>query len=239
VPARGRPDEPGAAIACFERAWLLLVLALLGPGSALAQPVTASPTFGGREEPDPPAADRPGAPAPARARRDVARGWPYLHLLGGLAWGRGVRLNNPYRLQTELGDGGESLSLTADYLEAWAAGTLGAPDGLQHGAELHVAAALGGVPQEVLTPAYVAAWRAEPRLVLSARAGAPIVLEPDANVGGELAARAIWLARAGLGASVELGGSLFYGAATRQASHTMIPVVSLALGLVVDYEVLP
>jgi hypothetical protein len=71
------------------------------------------------------------------------------------------------------------------------------------------------------------------------RAGIPIVLEPDANVGFELAAGGVWLFTGGLGLSAELVGSLFYGAATRETSSTAIPLLSFELGVWMDYEVLP
>ena len=98
--------------------------------------------------------------------------------------------------------------------------------------------ALHGIPQEVLTPSYVAMARLSP-FRFHGRAGTPIVLEPDVNVGGEIAAGAAWLLSAGLGIGLELCASLFYGAATYDRSLTAIPIVSLQGGLAVDYEVLP
>jgi hypothetical protein len=67
----------------------------------------------------------------------------------------------------------------------------------------------------------------------------PIVLEPDANVGMELAAGAVWMFSGGLGLNAELVGSLFYGAATLEKPSTVIPLLSFELGLWIDYEVLP
>ena len=162
----------------------------------------------------------------------------YVHLFGGLELGRGVRLNNPYRLETVLGDDAESLSLTATYLDVSAGAAFGHPDRLQHGAALHLSFALHGIPQEVITPSYVAIARWT-LFRLHARAGTPIVLEPDANIGTEVAAGGAWFLTAGLGIGLELCASLFYGAATYDRSLTAIPIVSLQGGLALDYEVLP
>ena len=163
----------------------------------------------------------------------------YAHLFGALMLGRGLRFNNPYRLSTELGDDAESLSLTATYLDLSFGAALGPPDGLQHGAALGASFALAGVPQEVLTPSYVALYRLPERVWLHARAGLPLVIEPDFNVGGEFAVGGAFLVSGGLGFGGELVTSLFYGAATHERSQTAIPIVSLELGLVVDYEVFP
>ena len=86
----------------------------------------------------------------------------YAHLFGALEVGRGLRLNNPYRLETVLGDDAESLSLTATYLDVSAGAAFGRADLLQHGAALHASFALHGIPQEVLTPSYVAIARSTP-----------------------------------------------------------------------------
>ena len=98
--------------------------------------------------------------------------------------------------------------------------------------------ALDGIPQEVITPSYVAMMRLMP-FRLHGRVGTPVVLEPDLNVGAEVAAGGAWLLSAGLGIGFELVATLFYGAATYDRSMTAIPVVSLQGGLAVDYEVLP
>jgi hypothetical protein len=163
----------------------------------------------------------------------------YVHTFGTLELGRGIRFNNPYRLDTVLGDSPESLSLTATYLDLGLGAALGPADGLQHGAMLHFAIALDGIPQEVLTPSYVAVSRLHEEFLLYGRAGIPIVLEPDWSAGGELALGGAWLVTAGLGVGSELVGSLFYGAATSERPVTVIPVVSLQVGLFADYEILP
>jgi hypothetical protein len=173
-----------------------------------------------------------------RARApELARG-SYAHLFGGLDIGRGLRLNNPYRLSTVLGDDARSLSLTATYLDLSAGAAFGPPDRLQHGAALHLSFATDGIPQEVVTPAYVAMLRLVPFRV-HGRVGTPIVLEPDANVGAEVAAGGAWMFTAGFGIGLELLASFFYGAATHDRSVTAIPILSLQGGLAVDYEILP
>jgi hypothetical protein len=164
---------------------------------------------------------------------------PQAHLLGAAALGRGVRLNNPYRLATPLGDSAESLSLSATYLDLWVGAALGPPAGISHGGALHLAAAIDGIPQQVLTPSYLALQRFSGGWLGFGRAGLPIVLGPDPNLGFELAAGGTWLVSAGLGVTAELVGSIFYGAATHEESVTVIPIIALQLGVMIDYEVLP
>lgn len=189
-----------------------------------------------------------GASPPARALDDPNEDLPaelapapggYLHLMGAAAIGRGIRFNNPYRLATPLGDDAESLSLSATYLDLSVSAASGDPDGLQHGGSLHFSVALEGVPQEVVTPSYLAAYRLPPRFLVFARAGLPLVLEPDVNLGYELAVGGAWLVTAGLGVTAELVGDLFYGAATQDEALTAIPMLSLQVGALVDFEVLP
>jgi hypothetical protein len=163
----------------------------------------------------------------------------YGHVLGGVGLGRGVRFNNPYRLRTQLGDTAESLSLTATYFDVWAGMVWGDPDGFQHGAALHGAIALDGVPQEVVTPGYLVLVPLHARWLAFGRAGLPSVVEPDGNVGFELGLGGILRITAALGLSAELVGSLFYGAATLESARSPIPVLSMQLGSVFEYEVLP
>lgn len=160
------------------------------------------------------------------------------HLFGGLAVGKGIRFNDPYRLQTELGDSAESLSLTASYLDAYAAATLNTRGKVSQGIALHASFALDGVPQEVLTPSYVFFYRPVPRWGLVGRAGIPIVIEPDASAGFELSGGGIFYLTAALGITADLVGDLFFGAATPDTPRTTIPIASLQLGVVYDYEVL-
>jgi hypothetical protein len=164
---------------------------------------------------------------------------PSYHLLGGLALGRGLRFNNPYRLRTELGADARSLSLTASYADAFVALTMGDAGAFSHGLALHASFALSGIAQEVLTPAYVLLVRPTPRLGFVGHAGIPIVALPDLNAGFEVAAGGIFYVTASIGVTTSIIGSLFYGAATLDSSRTAIPVLSFEGGLVYEYEVLP
>jgi hypothetical protein len=164
----------------------------------------------------------------------------YWHGFGSLSLGKGLRFNNPYRLATPLGDTPESLSLTAAYYDLGLGFVRGPARGLAHGAVLHLSIAAQGIPQEVLSLSYTALERLDNgRTLLFGRAGMPIILEPDLSGGLEVAAGAAYMISAGLGVQSELAFSLFYGAATQDRSVTTIPVLSLQLGLFVDYEVLP
>lgn len=163
----------------------------------------------------------------------------YLRMLAGAAVGRGVRLNNPYRLETQLGDDERSLSLTAWYADLAFGVATGDPNGLQHGGMLSLSIALDGVPQEVLVPAYLAVHRIGSSGIAFGRVGLPVIIEPDANVGGELGVGAGYRLLAGYAATLQLVGNVFYGAATREVDVTTIPVISLQVGIMADYEVLP
>ncbi len=163
----------------------------------------------------------------------------YLHWFGALAVGRGLRLNNPYRLEHQLGDRGESLSLSATYLDASLGATWGRFTEIRYGFVVHFAEALEGVAQDVVTPGAIALWRPGPGGLGYGRLGVPVVLRPDATGGMEAALGGVWHATAGAGLTAELIGSLFYGAATWQRKVTTIPIVALQIGVFVDYEVLP
>jgi hypothetical protein len=169
--------------------------------------------------------------------RDAAAGQA-IELFGRAGLGRGLRFNNPFRLRTQLGSDPESLSLTAPYLDLTTGAAFGPPNALLHGGALALSIALEGVPQEVLTPSYVALFGLPPRWVFLGRAGTPIIIQPDANLGFELAAAAAFLVSAGMGVTAELAGSLFYGAATPDVSTTIVPVASFELGLWLSYEIL-
>jgi hypothetical protein len=178
--------------------------------------------------------DRPDA----KVQTPLDVGIPF-RLFGGAAVGRGLRFNNPYRLQTVLGDDAESLSLTAPYVVLHFGVVFGSAGRIAHGGALHLSFATSGVPQQVLTPSYVLVYRANPHVDLVGRAGLPIVTTPESNVGFELAGGAVYNVTAALGLSASLVGSLFYGAATFESSRTAVPVASLELGVRYDYEVLP
>lgn len=161
----------------------------------------------------------------------------YVHVFGALALGRGVRFNNPYRLERVLGDTPESLSLSASYFDVSLGVAQGDPTGWQHGVSAHLSTALTGIRQEVLTPSYRLLFRPQSRWLWTGRFGVPLVLEPDVTAGVELGAGSVWHFLAGLGVYAELIGSLFFGAATLDKDRTTIPMLSGQLGLWVDYEV--
>jgi len=171
----------------------------------------------------------------AEQSRDPAA--DYVHAFGSLALGRGLRFNNPYRLERVLGDSPESLSLSATYLDFSVGVAQGDPMGWQHGVSAHLSTALTGIRQEVLTPSYRLLFRPASRWLWTGRLGIPLVLEPDVTAGVELGAGGIWHFLAGLGVYAELIGSLFFGAATLDEDRTTIPMLSGQLGLWVDYEV--
>jgi hypothetical protein len=160
-------------------------------------------------------------------------------LFGAVSFGRGIRFNNPYRLQTELGDGAESLSLSATYTDLQLGVVFDAAGTFAHGVSVHGSFALDGVPQEVVTPSYVLFVALDPRWALVGRAGLPFVVEPDFNVGFEAAGGGIFYVTSGLGVTASLVGNLFYGAATYESPRTAIPMLSLEAGIFYDYEVLP
>lgn len=213
------------------RRTLLLLWLICWPTSARAD---AEDPF---SEPAPvlePVSDAP--PPVARTPRE-AKG--YQHWLGGVYLGRGLRFNNPYRLRTVLGDDAESLSLGATYLDVHLGRTFSDPDTFEHGISAQLSIATDGIRQEVVTPSYLLVRRYGPRVLGYGRAGFPIVLEPDASVGLQAGLGAAYFFSANLGLGAELDFSLFYGAATIQEPATLIPVLSLAIGVFFDWERLP
>jgi hypothetical protein len=162
-----------------------------------------------------------------------------LELFAALSLGRGLRFNNPYRLATVLGSDAASLSLTASYIDASAAAVYGSADGLRHGAQFHVGGAIEGVRQPFLSVSYLLAGRPDDAWMLYARVGPSVLLGPDPNVGGELGASASWFVSQGLGLTSELVGNLYYGAATLDRQASIVPIVSLQLGVIADVELLP
>ena len=163
---------------------------------------------------------------------------PYLRLLGSALAGTGLRFNNPYRLATPLGDDAESLSRTAAYVDLGVTMLVGDPSLVQHGPGLRLSIAVEGIGQQVLAPSYLVCkqWGS---LQPCARAAIPLVIAPDGNVGAELGLGLTYWLRAGLGATGEMVGSLFYGASTRDVSYPAYPILSFQAGLVISYEVLP
>jgi hypothetical protein len=158
----------------------------------------------------------------------------YVHTFGELSLGKGVHTNNPYRLGTS-----DAFGFTATYLDLSLGVAFGPPDGLQHGAQVSFLTATDGIAQQVLGLYYAALFPVGEHAILRGRAGVPFVLGPDPTMGLEAAAGGAWLFTGGIGASAELVGSLFYGAATPDRSKTTIPVIALQVGAWFDYEVLP
>lgn len=168
---------------------------------------------------------------------DADRG-PYVHLFGALTAGEGLRFNNPYRLSTQLGTTGRSVSLSAPYVDVAAAALVGSPTFLHHGVHVHLSTALSGIAQSVFTPSYITAFRRQD-FTAYARAGVPVVLGPQTTTGLELAVGGLYYLRSGFALTAELGESMFYGAATRQVAATFIPLTYLQAGVAIDFEVLP
>lgn len=163
----------------------------------------------------------------------------YLDVFSTFMIGDGLRFNNPYRLAHVLGERGESLSLTAPYVDFAVGFATGSPTGLVHGGRLGWSIAMSGVPQSAVTPAYLVALRPNGHWLLYAWLGVPILTAPDMNVGGELALAAAYFVRAGIGATAALVGDGFYGAGTRETRGAFYPVLSAQLGVSINYEVLP
>lgn len=168
-----------------------------------------------------------------------ARGY-YANALATVAVGQSLRFNNPYRLSTPLGSTARSVFSSPRRTSTSAARCSWARrPGCSTACRCASTTALSGVPQDVFTPSYIALYRAGPAVMPYARAGTPFVLEPNPNMGGELAAGVVYLFTGGLGLTAELGASAFYGAATREVSATFIPLVFGQLGVAGNLEVLP
>jgi len=163
----------------------------------------------------------------------------YLRIFGALSLGKGLRFNNPYRLDAELGDGASSPSFSAAFFDAALALTFGDPDGLQHGGAVHLGVSLEGPTQPYAFAGYEAAYRAGLPFLVHGRIGPVFLLAPDFNVGGEVAGGFSYFFTSGIGLTSELAFDLFYGAATLDSRFSTIPVLSASLGVAIDYEVLP
>jgi len=161
--------------------------------------------------------------------------------VSGQLWlgvGRGLRFNNPYRLSEPLGDTPESVSLAATYLDM-GAGVLFGPRSFRQGASLGGAVALQGIGQLVLTPSYLAQFGLDHGVGLRGRVGVPVVVAPDTTLGLEAALGPSIDLAYGLGAMLELVGSVYFGAATDETSITTIPMLSLQLGVFFDHQLSP
>lgn len=183
-----------------------------------------------------PAAEPPRPPSPELVAFAEKPG--YLQLQAKAMFGTGLRFNNPYRLPTVLGDTAESVSRTPVYTDLGLAALFGGPAHFQHGVDLALSMPLEGIRQTVLVPSYVLSRR-RGALAAALRVATPIVLTPNATVGGELAVSGTYYFRAAVGARVEVVGDVFYGAGTIERATPAYPMLSLALGIVVAYEVLP
>lgn len=161
-----------------------------------------------------------------------------LSALLSLAIGRGLRFNNPYRLATPLGGTAESVSLASTYLDIGAALLFGERH-FRHGAALGGDVALQGIGQLVLTPSYLAQFALNDSVGVSGRLGVPVVVAPDTTLGLEAALGSNLALAYGLGAQLELVGSVYFGAATDQTSTTTIPMLSLQLGVFFEHPVSP
>jgi hypothetical protein len=177
-------------------------------------------------------------PAPRVAVAPAVPGPAPWSALGSLSVGRGLRFNNPYRLESPLGDTAESLSLAATYLDLGLALLIGERD-FRHGVLLGGGVALQGIGQFVLTPSYVAQFGLTDALDLRGRVGVPLVVAPDTTLGLEAGFGSSLALAYGVGALVELVGSVFFGAATDQTSITTIPMLSLQIGLFFEHQVSP
>ena len=206
----------------------IALIALLGPALLRAE--------AGREGPS---TEEPNPEKSRQTLRRITEHGGYLAVFSTLMFGDGLRFNNPYRLSHQLGEAGESLSLTAPYFDLAVAVATGPPTGLVHGGRLSWSVAVSGVPQGVLTPAYLAALRPSGHWLLYAWLGLPFVSAPDPNVGGELALGGTYFVRAGIGATAALVADAFYGAGTRETRAAFYPVLSAQLGVSINYEVLP
>jgi hypothetical protein len=163
----------------------------------------------------------------------------YARLFVATAVGRGLRFNNPFRLETQLGSDAESVSLTPTYWDAALGVAFGDADGFQHGATTHLAVAVEGVPQQAVSLSYILLYRGDTPFMGYARLGVSLITQPDVNAGPELALGGAWFFTGALGITAELAGDIYYGAGTYDIEITTVPVLSLQLGVMVDYEVLP
>lgn len=187
------------------------------------------------------AADPPGARAAdgrlGDARSSNAVRGDLLRGQAALSVGRGLRFNNPYRLETPLGESAESVSLSATYLDLSLAMLVVQPP-LAHGMSLSALFALDGIGQFGITPSYLAQMPVSQRLAARARLGVPVVVAPDATVGLEAALGSNLLLGHGLGLTSELVASVFFGAATEETAVTTIPILSLQVGVIFQHGVL-
>ncbi|MBX3250128.1 MAG: hypothetical protein KF901_23320 [Myxococcales bacterium] len=96
--------------------------------------------------------------------------------------------------------------------------------------------------QWTLTPSYglrvAFPAAAVPDWILRARVGLPMSPAPDFTWGAEVDASITHQLLAGLGVTVELGSSTFFGAKNRNGNLTVHPLIFATLGVTLDWEVL-
>lgn len=156
--------------------------------------------------------------------------------VGMLSSGAGLRLARNR-------DFGQS-ALTPAYLDALGGYVFAGGGALRSGAALGASVAYtddGGytepviaLEQLVLMPAYLLRYEPSTDLTLLAHAGVPIVVAGGPSCGLEVAGALGYRFLAGFGAFAELGFDTFLGTAT-----SVHPLLTLELGVFVDYEVLP
>jgi hypothetical protein len=200
-------------------------------GNPATVPATESAVLASAEEPD--------AELARQRLRRMSEPGGYLNAFTTFMFGGGLRFNNPYRLSHVLGDSGESLSLTAPYVDMAVVLAGGSPTGLMHGGRLGWSIATSGVPQGTITPAYLVGLRPGAHWLLYAWLGVPILTAPDFNAGAELAVASTYFVRAGIGVTAAVVADGFYGAGTLETRAAFYPVVSAQLGVSINYEVLP
>jgi hypothetical protein len=216
-------------------AWLLAPPALADDAAPPAAPAPPAP-------PGPPAPPAPPAPPSDLTLELRALGRSIdtdLHVLGSLEFGRGFRFNNPYRLATQLGASAESVSLTASYADLGAGVTFGPADGVQFGGAVHASLAMQGVPQAVITPGFLVAYRGPRAFMVYGRVAPSFVLTPQATFGAEVAGGFAWFLTSKIAIAGEAVFDVYYGAGTYQVAIATYPIVSGQLGLLFDQEILP
>lgn len=207
---------------------------------ALETAKQASPS---RESGVQPLAARQPARHPTTAQDPIGRaacsGICYLRSQIDAGVGKGLRFNNPFRLQTQLGSNAESLSLSAAYLDLRGVVLFGDPFGWHYGAAASVALAVQGVPQQVVTPAFTTGLPLSEAFWLNGFLGCPLVLGPDFNAGVEFGLEVSYWPRAGWGIYTGLAWDQFWGAATDESTAAAIPILAAQAGLSLQYELLP
>ena len=176
------------------------------------------------------------SPSEATHRARAAHDDRYVRGTVALLFGRGIRLNNPYRLSTELGSTPESLSLTSTYIDLGVAVLTGRPDGFQYGASVHASKSIEGVSEFALAPSFSATLRSAQRLQTWGRIGPAFAMTPSTSSGVELALGSSYFVTSSMALLGECVGDVFFGAGTRERRTAVYPVMSAQLGILFDVE---